>query len=141
MNSEELAWKIAKYAFKDKVDLSGNPYIEHLKSVVNGVSNENSDYRITAILHDLLEDCESWNEDILTCFFFEEIVDAVVSLTKIKGERYEDYLLRVKSNHIARKVKISDLIDNMDIKRLNEIKDKDIIRLKKYHKAYNYLIT
>ena len=47
-----------------------------------------------------------------------------------------DYLNRVKSNELALKVKISDLEDNMDIKRLNILTDKDCERLKKYHKAW-----
>jgi hypothetical protein len=46
----------------------------------------------------------------------------------------------VKSNPLAVAVKINDLTDNMDIRRLAEITDKDAQRLRKYLKAYRELV-
>ena len=55
------------------------------------------------------------------------------------GEIYVDGV-SVKKNPLAVAVKINDLSDNMDIRRLPYISDKDVKRLKKYLKAYKKLI-
>jgi (p)ppGpp synthase/HD superfamily hydrolase len=126
--------KIIQEAFKHKVDKGGEPYVYHLNRVARRFEGTNN--IVISLLHDLLEDCPEWSEQKLRLEFPEKIVDAVVCLTKIKGESYLDYLNRVKSNEMALRVKISDLEDNMDIKRLNILTDKDCERLKKYHKAW-----
>ena len=46
-----------------------------------------------------------------------------------------------KKNPLAVAVKINDLTDNMDIRRLPYLSDKDVKRLKKYLKAYKRLTT
>lgn len=53
----------------------------------------------------------------------------------------EEFTLRVSQNPLAVKVKINDLTDNMDIKRIPQLTEKDLTRLMKYHKAYRYLIS
>jgi hypothetical protein len=45
----------------------------------------------------------------------------------------------VKKNPLAAAVKVNDLTDNMDIRRLPYLSDKDVKRLKKYLKAYKKL--
>ena len=133
----DKAIKIVEQAFHDKVDKGGHPYLHHLIRV--GGKLEKTDEIVVGLLHDLLEDCEEWTEDDLRLEFPTNIVDAVVCLTKIKGEKYSDYLNRVKNNPLSLVVKISDLEDNMDITRLKELTSKDFERLQKYHKAYNEL--
>ena len=48
-------------------------------------------------------------------------------------------LTESKKNPLAVAVKINDLTDNMDIRRLPYLSDKDVKRLKKYLKAYKRL--
>ena len=134
--NEELAFKIIEYAFRFKKDLSGEPYSNHLKRVSGKFDGET---KIVAILHDLLEDCEEWNEDALRALFWKDIVDSIVAITKVEGEGYEDYILRVSKNSMATRVKIADLKDNMDITRLKKISEKDAERLRKYLKSYQFL--
>ena len=131
--------KIIQQAFTGKVDRGGEPYVYHLNRVARKFRNTNN--IVVSLLHDLLEDCPEWDEEKLRLEFPDEIVDAVVCLTKVNGEPYVDYLNRVKSNDTALLVKISDLEDNMDIKRLNILTDKDFERLKKYHEAWTELMT
>ena len=57
-----------------------------------------------------------------------------------ENENYDDFIGRVKKNPLAAAVKINDLTDNMDIRRLPYLSDKDVKRLKKYLKAYKRLI-
>jgi hypothetical protein len=60
------------------------------------------------------------------------ITDAIAAITKLDGELYEDYILRVKSNAIALQVKIADMKHNMDISRITNPTEKDFQGLAKY---------
>lgn len=131
------AFEIAKDFFSDKKDRGGNAYIGHILSVSDKVKHYGLDYRIVALLHDLLEDCpEHWTEEKLRELFSDEIVDAVVLLTKKENEPYDDYINNIMGNELARVVKLADLEDNMNITRLKKITEKDFERLKKYHNSY-----
>ena len=64
----------------------------------------------------------------------------MLSVTKRDDEEeYDDFVARAAENAIGREVKIADLEDNMDIRRLKEINDKDVERLRKYLRAWQYL--
>ncbi|MBR5274216.1 MAG: hypothetical protein IKU33_03125, partial [Bacteroidales bacterium] len=68
-------------------------------------------------------------------------IAALRCVTKLsENENYDDFIERVKKNPLAVAVKINDLTDNMDIRRLPYLSDKDVKRLKKYLKAYKKLI-
>jgi hypothetical protein len=47
--------------------------------------------------------------------------------------------VRVAKNPLAVRVKMNDLSDNMDIRRLNELDDIAVSRIRKYLKAYKFL--
>jgi len=54
----------------------------------------------------------------------------------------DDYMLfidRVKRNNLAKRVKLNDLFDNLDVKRFSVVKTDDIERINKYLSAYNLL--
>ena len=69
-----------------------------------------------------------------------EIIEALRCVTKLsENEPYDKFIARVKTNQLAVAVKINDLSDNMDIRRLPYLSDKDVKRLKKYLKAYKQL--
>ena len=142
MNIEpkELAFEIAKNAFKNKTDKGGKPYFEHLVRVGKRFKDDDFLYPI-AILHDLIEDCPEWNETSLRCLFSENIVSTIVVLTKKDNEDYFEYIDRINQSSWAARVKISDLKDNMDITRLKTITEKDFERLSKYLKAYRILTS
>ncbi|MDD3310267.1 MAG: GTP pyrophosphokinase, partial [Dysgonamonadaceae bacterium] len=67
------------------------------------------------------------------------IVDGVDGITKREDEKYKDYLIRVENNPIAVRVKLNDLTDNMDIRRIDELTDEHVHRMRKYQKAYKQL--
>ena len=54
-------------------------------------------------------------------------------------ESYDDFIRRAGSNVIARKVKLADLEDKMDLRRLSEVSSDDLDRLNRYVKAWHYL--
>ena len=84
-------------------------------------------------------------ETLLAFGFSKTIVGAVVAMTKQDGEEYMRYIHRLAQNQIARKVKMADLLDNMNLTRLTkkhgirQIKDTDLKRVEKYVAAFRYL--
>lgn len=128
---------LANKYHEGQVDKSGLPYILHPLHVMNNV--DSIEEKIVAVLHDILEDTILATGDLIIYGFDLEIVEAVVTITRIKGEPYANYLERVKSNELARIVKLADLTHNMDITRLHNPTEKDYKRVEKYKKAYKYL--
>ena len=131
------AFYIASKAHEGQKDLAGEDYFLHLQRV----ADKFSDYTLktVAILHDILED--TWmTEDMLRKLFPENICDIVVALTRRSNESYGNYIKRLSCNYFARKVKIADLNDNLDLSRLEKITDEDFDRIKKYSKWRNWLI-
>ena len=130
---------IALEAHKDATDKAGMPYIGHVMRVMQ--AGRTIDEKIVGVLHDIVEDTPWTFDALLAEGFPAHIVDALRCVTKLHDdEPYEAFILRVKSNPLAVAVKINDLTDNMDIRRLADITDKDVSRLRKYLKAYRELI-
>ena len=92
-----------------------------------------------ALLHDVIEDSPFTAEELLLAGLPETVVATVQILSKKKGQDYQTYLENVKSNPLARVVKLADLKHNSDLSRLSSITDKDLERLEKYKKAIDYL--
>jgi GTP diphosphokinase / guanosine-3',5'-bis(diphosphate) 3'-diphosphatase len=134
-----LAIAIANQAHSGQLDKAGKPYISHPLTVMAQMDTLES--KIVAVLHDAIEDSELTIADLVRQGFPEFITAAIAAITKLDGELYEDYILRVKSNAIARKVKIADVTHNMDISRIANPTAKDFQRLEKYKIVLQKLIT
>jgi (p)ppGpp synthase/HD superfamily hydrolase len=91
---------------------------------------------MVAILHDTVEDTDWTLDRLRQAGFAAEVVQAVECLTHRDQETYEDFIARVQTNPIARKVKLADLEDNMDLRRLSTVTAQDVQRLHKYHQAW-----
>ena len=133
----EKAILFATNAHKGQKDKGGNYYILHPLRVMFYCEKEKE--QITAVLHDILEDTDRSIEDLQKEGFSDDIIEAVICLTKQKNENYFDYIKRVKQNSIARVVKLADLKDNMNLKRIKNITEKDRVRVEKYKKAKKML--
>jgi len=137
MSKLEDAIIIAAEAHKGQRDKYGAPYILHPLRVMARVKTE--DEMTAAILHDTVEDTE-WTFDALRdAGFSEQIVEAVDCLTKRDSEYYDSLIERARRNPLARRVKIADLEDNMDVRRIAEVTAKDTERLAKYRRAWETL--
>jgi (p)ppGpp synthase/HD superfamily hydrolase len=132
----ETALKIAVEAHFGQKDKGGRPYIFHPLRVAARCSGK---AKVAALLHDTVEDTSVTFEQLAELGIDGEILAAVRLLTHDKSIPYFDYVRKVKENPIAREVKLSDLMDNMDLKRLKILTDEDIRRLEKYHEAYTIL--
>lgn len=133
----EKAIMLATEAHKGQKDKGGKCYILHALRVM--LCFEKEEQQIVAVLHDVLEDTEINEEYLQNAGFSKNVVEAVVCLTKKQHENYFDYIERVKQNDIARMVKLADLQDNMNLKRIKNITQKDIERIEKYKKAKEIL--
>jgi (p)ppGpp synthase/HD superfamily hydrolase len=139
MSTLERAIAIAAEAHAGQSDKGGAPYILHPLRVMMAVGPRN--HGIVAVLHDVLEDCPDWTRERLEDEGFSPIlVDALEALTRRKGETYEDFIQRVKRNPIATRVKLADLDDNSDLRRIPKPGPEDFKRLRKYADAITALI-
>ena len=142
--------------FKDKKDNGGADYIQHLWNVAYAVETEGkqrsnwNDFEsslslfyhkafIVALLHDTLEDTDTSVEELKALGCDNEIIDAVIAITRKHTETYFEFIVRVNNNDIAKLVKIKDLEHNMDIRRLSKFGDYELKRLKKYWYSWKYL--
>ncbi|MBQ6947086.1 MAG: HD domain-containing protein [Clostridia bacterium] len=92
----------------------GLPYITHPKAVSDIVRDWGYDeiYQITALFHDLLEDTDATEEQLLS-LSCPEVVQAVKLLTKRPGDQMAEYIAGIKSNPIAFTVKAADRLHNL----------------------------
>jgi (p)ppGpp synthase/HD superfamily hydrolase len=133
----EKAVSIAVEAHRGQRDRTGAPYILHPMRVMASVDCDIE--KIVAILHDVVEDTDWTFERLAEEGFPADVIEALNCVTKREGEEYDDFVKRSASNKIARKVKLADLEHNMDARRLSNVTEKDIERLKKYVRAWRFL--
>lgn len=133
----ERAVFIAVEAHQGQKDRYGAPYILHPLRVMARVQSETE--KIAAILHDVVEDTDWKFEDLKREGFTQEIIDALDCVTKREGEDYSDFVERSASNPVARRVKLADLEDNMDLRRFSTVATDDVARLNKYLTAWKRL--
>lgn len=147
--------KLLDKYFEGKTDKGGNDYKKHLYAVADAVLKEKSlkvkDKNSTlslyydkayyvALLHDILEDTDCSEQELIDIGCDDEIIDAIKAITRKDIEQYYfDFIERVSQNDIARLVKIYDLENNMDIRRLKTFGDYEQKRLKKYWYCWKYL--
>ena len=136
MNLEKTKVFVAKY-FKDKVDKGNNPYMEHLEYVSSHGRNETE--KIIGLLHDTLEDTELTKEELLEFGFSKEIVEVIEILTRRKNKSYNEYIesIILSENESAVYIKKIDMEHNMDLSRIKNIDEKDILRVENKYKP-NY---
>ena len=136
----ERAIEIAAEAHKGQKDKYGAPYLGHVTRVMN--AGETDQERIVGVLHDVIEDSPWTFDDLRREGFSAEIIEAVRCLTKkSEDEDYDEFTERVRKNPLAVRVKLNDLRDNMDIRRMTSVTEKDVKRLNKYLKAYRALTS
>lgn len=130
MSTLERAIEIAARAHTGQLDKAGEPYILHVLRVMLGVEGKKE--RITAVLHDVIEDSDISLNDLREEGFDEDVVTAVDLLTKRNGEGRIDAARRTVWNPIARTVKLSDVKDNMNMLRFRNPKPEDHARIEEY---------
>jgi (p)ppGpp synthase/HD superfamily hydrolase len=133
MSTIEKAIEIAARAHAGQVDKAGVPYVFHPLRLMLAVSGQYE--RMAAVLHDVVEDTGVTLDDLRDAGFPPEVIEAVDILTKREGESRLDAAERASRNPVARVVKLADVEDNMDLRRIAEPTEKDYARLKEYEQV------
>ncbi len=133
------AIKLIYKAHEGQIDKSGLPYVLHPIHIAEQMKDEYS--TLVALLHDTLENTDITAE-YLRAEFPAEVCDAVELLTKPADEDYFDYIERLKSNDLARRVKLCDLEHNCTLSRFDTAPDEyALARREKYLKARKILLA
>jgi (p)ppGpp synthase/HD superfamily hydrolase len=131
----EKAIELAVKAHHGQKDKYGAPYIGHVMRVMSMGRTEEE--KICGVLHDIVEDTGWTFEQLAAEGFSPAIIEALRCVTKLSEEEdYDHFVQRTLQNKLACLVKINDLTDNMDVRRIPEVTEKDIARFNKYLKAY-----
>jgi len=93
----------------------GEPYVFHSLRVMMGCRDPID--QMAAVLHDVVEDTDIELGDLVEAGMPNDVVLAVDNLTHRTGESYDDYIERLATNDIARRVKIVDLRQNLSNNR------------------------
>ena len=142
----EHAIAIATEAHRGQKDKASAPYILHPLRVM--LALDGAEERIVGVLHDVVEDGGSeWTfERLASEGFAADVIDALRLVTKRpedQGDDMETYLRFVRrtlANPIARRVKLSDIRDNLDVTRMETVTERDAARLNKYLVALRLLM-
>ena len=132
------ALKLCFEAHKEQVDKTGMPYVFHPFHLAEQMDDELS--TICALLHDVVEDTDMTFEKLLNMGFPIEVIDVLKLLTHEDSVPYMDYVIKISTNPIAKKVKIADLKHNSDTTRLSIIDEKAKKRCEKYKQALDLLL-
>ena len=107
-----LAFATKKHQGQKRI--GGDDYITHpiavCELVKKGGYDENC--QIAALFHDLLEDTDATEEEILT-YANAAVLEAVKLLTKEQGYNMAEYVGAIKENPIAFAVKAADRLHNL----------------------------
>lgn len=107
-----LAFATQKHA--GQVRMGGMPYIVHPVAVADIVNRwgYGADYVVAAFFHDLLEDTDATEDEILQVGG-PAVLAAVKALTKQPGYVMADYVAGVRESEVARVVKAADRLHNL----------------------------
>ena len=128
---------LAARAHRGRKDKAGAAYILHPLRVM--LRMKTKDERIAALLHDVVEDTKYTLKDLRKTGYPEKILRSLDYLTRRGGETYGEFIRRVKHNPLARRVKIADVEDNLDLARIKKPKERDLMRMEKYRRALSEL--
>jgi 5'(3')-deoxyribonucleotidase len=140
----QVAQKLAIEAHKEQEDKLGYAYIGHPRRVARNVKTvplKDESLREAAVvaawLHDVIEDSPKTSKDLLEAGIPDFIVTAVELVSKAEHEELKDtstihrkadstakklpYYEAIKSNELARAVKLADLADNCNEVRTMEL--------------------
>ncbi len=137
MSMLEKAIGIALEVHSGKKDKAGAAYVLHPLRVMLRMENEAE--MMVGVLHDVIEDGADQRPRLEREGFPREVLEALDFVSRREGEAYEDYIVRVKGNPLAVRVKLADLLDNMDVRRFSVFTEKEQERLARYLRAWKTL--
>ena len=143
MATLEDAIALAVKTHRGQKDKAGEPYILHPLRVMFRLPWDAPDAaKIAAVLHDVVEDSDGKvaPADLRRLGYAAEVVEAVELLSRRSSDTYEQFIDRLLPNHIARMVKRADLEDNMDVRRMPAVGERERERLARYRAAWSRVV-
>jgi len=138
MPTLEDAIALAAKAHAGATDKGRRPYVLHPLRVMLRFHAEVE--MMTAVLHDVVEDTDVTLDQLKKQGYPKQVLEALDCLTRRKDhETWGEFIERVCANPIATRVKLADLEDNMDVRRLNRVGAEEAERLARYRKAWGWL--
>lgn len=133
----DRAIALAAEKFIGIYDKSGEPYILHCLQVMTNVKKYNDiELSIAAVLHDIVEDTDVTFDDLEELGYSPRVIKIIKRVTREYDISYDDEIARICNDQDSIKVKMADLEHNTSILRLKGIRQKDLERIQKYHRAY-----
>src|SRR3989442_1030928 len=139
MATLEDAIALAVETHRRQKDKAGEPYILHPLRVMFRLPWDAPDAaKIAAVLHDVVEDSDGkvTPADLRRLGYAQEVVEAVELLSRRSNDTYEQFIDRLLPNPIARMVKRADLEDNMDVRRMPAVGERERERPARYPAAW-----
>ena len=136
-NLTKKALSLCFEAHKNQLDKSGMPYVFHPFHLAEQMETEET--VVVALLHDIVEHTDYTIDDLKNMGFPNTVTDAIALMTHDANTEYMDYVARIKTNPIAKAVKLADLRHNSDTTRLDDVTEKDLKREEKYTAAIKFL--
>lgn len=130
---------IAYIAHRGQTDKAGAAYIDHPRRVAERLSEPAQ--VAAAWLHDVIEDCGITADDLRAAGIPEDVVAAVVLLTRTPDQPSQDYYAAIKDDPIALAVKLADIADNTDEERLARLPQETQARLRSKYAAAVQALT
>lgn len=138
MSLFDTALEFAREKHKGQKRLDGEDYINHPYRVFEYVGDDDEELACVAILHDVLEDTDTTEQELLS-IFPDEVVEAVKIVTRDEKDNYEYFIdsIRRSGNSNAIHVKIGDIKDNLST--IENIPDLD--KRKRLKERYEKALT
>ncbi len=139
---------VAAQAHGQLRDRSGALQLAHGVLVASALGDGATvDELATAVLHDVIEDTDWTADDLAAAGVPAVVVQAVVHVSRIEEpekETYRDFVARIataegESGRIARRVKLADLLTNME--RIRSLPEGESMRQKRYIPALETILS
>lgn len=108
------ARQLAREAHARQTDKQGRDYYEaHLEPIAQALRAHGPEAEMAGLLHDVLEDTGTTADELRERGVPERVIEAVIAVTKIKGEPYDDTIARAAAHPLGRLVKLADNAHNL----------------------------
>lgn len=133
----EKAIVLATQAHAGQLDTDGSPYIFHPLRLMLVVHTP--EQQMAAVLHDTLEHTQLSVQDLEEAGFPASVIEAVRILTRPEDEPRMSAARRAMQHPIAYAVKLADVRDNMDMRRIPNPTAADYERQEEYRHVLQLL--
>lgn len=125
----QAAIALALRAHGEQVDKGGEPYIFHVLSVGFSLLPD-VDAAVLGILHDVREDSDATEEEIRAVLGAgqQHLYPYLETLTHDRSQPYLEYVKDCAAHPLTRKVKLADILHNLDSRRLRLVESKGFDR-------------